>query len=140
MHISCSIYVLFALRFLCTVSAEELDADRCIEKLIVDQGGQLKNIVEEINGTVVEFDGKVVDLKEDIEDLGKQLNTVNYIVVQEFNDIFVEFDGKVANLNNGIAEFDSKVTDLNEIITDLGGQLKITTDDLNGVIVDLKSY
>jgi len=108
MHIACSIYVLFALSFLCTVSAEESGGDKDVNKL-VEKVKKNSKIINSLDTKVTNLDHGNAARDHKVEDLN-------------------------GDLIGAVVEFDAQVTNLNEEIADLGGQLNTATDDLEGKI------
>ena len=159
MHIACFIYVLIALSFFCTVSAEEKlekfmkgnfkNINKLDKRVTNLEGGdvvldeKVENLNGEFIGSVVEFDAQVTSLNGYIADLGGQLSTttddLNASVVEnegkvsELNGVVINFDGTVTGLKEKLDGTVVKVTDLNEDITDISSHL----EDQDGKIAEL---
>jgi len=111
MHIACSIYVLIALSFLCTVLAQELGGDIDVVKLAKKVKKNIKNIRK--------LDTNLEDLNEEITDLGDDLNDLD----DDLNDLDGAVTGveeKMEVLNVDVLKLDEKFTnDIDEAVTGL---------------------
>jgi len=133
MHIVCSIYVLIAVSFLCTVLAQELGGDIYVKKLAKKVKKNIKNIrkldtnLEDLNEEIADLGGKLNATTDDLNDLDEAVTGVEE-KIEVFNGDVLKLDAKFTNAD---VEVEGKVSKLNEEIADLGGQVDTTTDGLN---------
>jgi len=111
MHIVCSIYVLIAVSFLCTVLAQELGGDIYVKKLAKKVKKNIKNIRK--------LDTNLEDLNEEIADLGGKLNATT----DDLNDL----DEAVTGVEEKIEVFNG---DLDEAVTGLEEKIKLLEEAL----------
>merc|ERR1740136_520499 len=95
-----------------------------VNENIADLTVRIQNTTEDVNGAVLEIEGKVNDSSQVIADLGRQIKKTTEVL----NGNVLRLDEKFTNAD---VEVEGKVVVLNEEIADLGGQLNATTDDLN---------
>jgi len=118
MHIACSIYVLIALSFLCTVLAQELGGDIDVVKLAKKVKKNIKNI-RKLDTNLEDLNEEITDLGDDLNDLDDDLNDLD----DDLNDLDRAVTGveeKMEVLNVDVLKLDEKFTnDIDEAVTGL---------------------
>jgi len=104
MHIACSIYVLIAVSFLCTVLAQELGGDIDVVKLAKKVKKNIKNIRK--------LDTNLEDLNEEIAGLGGKLNATT----DDLNDLDEAVTGVEENLDEAVTGLEEKIRLLEEAL------------------------
>jgi len=157
MNIACSIYVLIAVSFLCTASADESSAPRengNLAKRVKINARNIDAMERKILKSKAILESKVADLEGEDDTIDKKVMALRK-KAKELNDVVVEFSGTVMDVNESIAdlavriqnttedvngavlELDGKLNDSNQNIADLGRQFKKTIKELTDDILKL---
>merc|ERR1740136_590991 len=94
-----------------------------VNENIADLTVRIQNTTEDVNGAVLEIEGKVNDSSQVIADLGRQIKKTTEVL----NGDVLRLDEKFTNAD---VEVEGKVGVLNEEIADLGGQLNATKEKI----------
>jgi len=129
MNIACSIYVLIAVSFLCTVSADESSAPR--------ETGNLAKRVKINTRNIDANERKILKSKAILESKVSDLEGEDEIIDRKIMALKEKTKELLKDVSGAVLEIDGKLNDSNQHITDQGNQFKKTFEELNGDLLKL---
>jgi len=129
MNIACSIYVLIAVSFLCTVSADESSAPR--------ETGNLAKRVKINTRNIDAMERKILKSKAILESKVSDLEGEDEIIDRKIMALKEKTKELLKDVSGAVLEIDGKLNDSNQHITDQGNQFKKTIEELNGDLLKL---
>jgi len=129
MNIACSIYVLIAVSFLCTASADESSAPR--------ETGNLAKRVKINTRNIDAMERKILKSKAILESKVTDLEGEDEIIDRKIMALKEKTKELLKDVSGAVLEIDGKLNDSNQHITDQGNQFKKTIEELNGDLLKL---